>query len=347
MLPTISYGRASYYARFFDMEIKFLQFLCERADEGAHVCFISIDLEGPTEAITEFGLALQQGRNPGSRKARHIIVDNTQSLKRKNPKPCGHGIITKHVAAPEDLGPSLAKFFDTQLQENNYVVLTGFDISNDLIKLKTHCHWVPPSKVVIIDAATIFKTLTGGRNLVKHKVAMQELGICYDASHLHNAANDAWYALDVLFRRAEQSMLQIEELRGEETLSWHSVPAPPPPSPDLNRDNVPIEIQAKTLSKPTLSHHFKLNNISSLSSLQSQGSITPTSARLKKKPNRRKRRRGPAHNSHSAASSPTQEDERPTKKRKLSNLDNELGVERMEAVSSGVRGTEEALEAGA
>lgn len=225
------------------------------------------------------------------------------------------------------------------------MVLTGFDISNDLIKLESYCDWVPLSKVVIIDAATIFKTLTGGKTLVKHEVAMQKLGIDYYISHLHNAANDAWYALDVLFRRAEQSILQIEELRGEETLSWHSVPPPPPPSPDLILDDVPVEVQSKALSKPTLPHHFKLYPLS-LSALQSQSNITPTSASLTTKPKRRKRRRGAAHNSHSAAPSPTHEDERPRKKRKLSNLDNEPGEEHMEAVGTGMGSTKEPNEAG-
>lgn len=318
MLPTVSYGSAPYLGRFFDMETKFLQVLCERADHGAQVCFISIDLEGPTEAITEFGLAFQQGRNSSSRKARHIIIDSTQNAKAKIPKPCGHGIISTHAETPEDLRPSLVKIFDTQLQENNYVVLTGFDISNDLIKLESYCKWVPPSKVVIIDAATIFKTLTGGKSLVKHEVAMKKLGIHYNASHLHNAANDAWYALDVLFRKAEQPMLQIQEFHSEETLKWHSVPPPPPPSPSpkFSLDIVPVEVQAKALSKSTLSHHFKLNP-SGPSGMQFQGNIAPTSASVNTKPKRRKRRRSAAYDSHGAVPSPTQEDETLRKKRKL------------------------------
>ncbi|KUI53539.1 hypothetical protein VP1G_00939 [Cytospora mali] len=198
------------------------------------ICFVSIDLEGPTEAITELGFAFQT--KPDSQRAgRHIIVKSTQHTKTIPPKPCGFGFSSEEVDESNELYTILDGFFERQRRESCRVVLTGFDIKADLFKIDRDCGWKPPEDVIILDAATIFKAFSGRKSHPNQAAALTTLGFGEDpTAPFHNAVNDAWYSLELLFRKAEQAVRQIEDPTGDDTINWLKPTKTPPSSPILN-----------------------------------------------------------------------------------------------------------------
>ncbi|ROW03600.1 hypothetical protein VPNG_07218 [Cytospora leucostoma] len=198
------------------------EYLCSLWELSDHkrICFTSIDLEGPQEVITELGLAFQS-KNYSSRGVRHIIVKDTQHMKQKTPKPCGFGVTSEEFDESDQLYDILDDFFAHQLSVNQTVVLTGYDIKNDLIKLENNCSWRPPRGVSIIDASMVFKTLSGKSKYPSQAAALATHGVQeVPTAPLHNAANDAWYALEILSREAEQAVRQKDDPYGEDTIEW-------------------------------------------------------------------------------------------------------------------------------
>lgn len=230
-----------YDRRNLEHERELLLTVWELADHKK-ICFISIDLEGPTEAITELGLAFQRKNDP-KRAARHVIVKNTQRLKKNPPRTCGFGLRSEEVDKSEQLYTILDDFFEHQRSENSRVVLTGFDIKSDLCKLDKHCGWRPPIYVTLMDAASIFRALSGKSCHPKQGAALAALGFSQDpTAPFHNAANDAWYALEILFRKAEQALWQLKESIGKDTIDWLVPTRMPPSSPVLNDTTTTLSI---------------------------------------------------------------------------------------------------------
>lgn len=184
------------------------------------ICFVSIDLEGPNDAITELGVTFQR-KNQTKRLGRHFVVRSTQHLKKKSPKVCGFGFSSEEVDSPEDLYTVLEDFFDYQRRANSRVVLTGFDIRRDLGKLEKYCGWQPPRFATLVDAASIFRIYSGKSHHPTQEAALAILGFQgYPTAPFHNAVNDAWYALELLFRKAEQALGQLEGLIANDTIDW-------------------------------------------------------------------------------------------------------------------------------
>ncbi|KAJ0119683.1 hypothetical protein J7T55_013886 [Diaporthe amygdali] len=177
------------------------------------VCFISIDLEGPFKHITELGLAFQRKNQP--RMGRHLVVQSTQHEKSRPPLPLGFGMTSETIDEPEQLDSG------------------------------------PPIDTPILDSATIFKTFTG-RN--RHPTLGKTLELFgYDglpSAPFHNAANDAWYALELLFREADQAWKQVMHPDGEDTIDWMVTPGGPPNSP--TRGTTAQQAYDRCLSIPTL-----------------------------------------------------------------------------------------------
>lgn len=67
-----------------------------------NISFISIDLEGPAEAITDLGIAFQRKNDP-QRAGHHIVIKATQHTKKNPPKPCGFGLPSEEVDQSEEL----------------------------------------------------------------------------------------------------------------------------------------------------------------------------------------------------------------------------------------------------
>lgn len=94
-----------------DSERELLLALWELANH-MKICFVSFDLEGPYDAITEFGLVFQR-KTDSHRVCRHIVVKGNQH-KMNPPKQCGFGISSAEVDKPEELSTILDKFFAYQ-----------------------------------------------------------------------------------------------------------------------------------------------------------------------------------------------------------------------------------------
>lgn len=101
------------------------------------VCFVSIDLEGPPEIITELGVAWQRKDQP--RMGGHFVVQSTQSTKSKAPLPLGFGMSSEKIEEPQQLYPILENIFSDFWNNNRRVILTGFDIKGDLMKIENSC----------------------------------------------------------------------------------------------------------------------------------------------------------------------------------------------------------------
>lgn len=298
------------------------------------ICFISIDLEGPTGAITELGLAFQR-KNDSRREGRHIIVKSTQHLKRNPPRTCGYGLASEEVDKSEELYTILDDFFEHQRCENSRVVLTGFDIKNDLSKLDQYCGWRPPIFATLMDAASIFRTLSGKKSHPKQADALAVLGFAQDpTAPSHNAANDAWYALELLFRKAEQALWQLEEFTGKDTIDWLVPTKTPPSSPVLNDIaatlSIPFDIDSPvhapglpprlvfTVGTPALppSHKRPQSTQTPTSSVETPGASGPS---RKRKRRRRSQRDGPGDTADTIDATPsaTPVDSRPMKRQKM------------------------------
>ncbi|KAK7742301.1 hypothetical protein SLS53_004445 [Cytospora paraplurivora] len=222
-----------YDARALENEPEYLWSLWKLSDHE-RICFISIDLEGPPEVITELGFVFQR-KNDSRPSGRHIIVKGTQHLKKDPPKPCGFGITSEEIGESDQLYTILDDFFTHQLRVNQSVILTGFDIKGDLSRIDRDCSWRPPRGVSIIDAAIVFRALSGMSKYPSKAAALATLGVQeVPTAPFHNAANDAWYALEILFREAEQAVRQKEDPDGEGTIDWLAPTNAPPSSPILS-----------------------------------------------------------------------------------------------------------------
>lgn len=196
------------------------------------ICFVSIDVEGPFDAITELGLSFQRKNEP--RRGRHFVVKSTQDTKSRAPRPLGFGLASEYIDQPEDLCPILEDFFVRRLRENLLVVLTGFTMKADLVKIERACGWLPRTDVPLIDSAAIFKVLSGRNKHPSLEMTLQRFGYRGQPSApFHNAANDAWYALELLLLEAEQALKQILDPDGPDTIDWMKSPDCPPNSPTM------------------------------------------------------------------------------------------------------------------
>ncbi|ROW03127.1 hypothetical protein VMCG_05685 [Cytospora schulzeri] len=223
-----------YDKRNLENESELLLTLWELSDHKK-ICFVSFDLEGPYEAITELGLAFQR-KNDSQRQGRHIIINSNQQKKASPPKPCGFGISSEELDDPKELYTILDEFFTHQRDENHRVVLTGFDMKADLTRLHRDCDWKPPTYVILMDSAAIYKTLSGKKSNPNQATALDMLGFPGDPeAPFHNAANDAWYGLELLFRKAEQAQRQHVDPGGDDTINWLVPSKTACPSPVLQR----------------------------------------------------------------------------------------------------------------
>lgn len=107
---------------------------------------------------------------------------------------------------------------------------------------------------MIVDAAKVFRTLTNSNHMVKQEVALKRLGIDVAEENLHNAANDAWYALLVIFAKGEEAELQANGSI-ETKVDWRCATSLPRTSPDFQR-NVSKADREKWLGMPTLPRGF-------------------------------------------------------------------------------------------
>lgn len=118
---------------------------------------------------------------------------------------------------------------------------------------------------------------------------LQRLG--YNAPHsapFHNAANDAWYTLELLFLEAEQALKQITNPDGEDTINWLAPPKTPPSSP--SRGTSSRDDYDRSLSTPTLEKKSK-RSIQFSSSYHSQTPHTPSDDRTQPTLRRRQKRK--------------------------------------------------------
>lgn len=101
------------------------------------ICFVSIDIEGAPKVITELGLVSQRKNQP--RIGQHFIVQSTQATKSRPPLPLGFGMTSENVDTPQQLRHILNGFFNRCCNDNHRVILTGFDIKGDLMKIEDSC----------------------------------------------------------------------------------------------------------------------------------------------------------------------------------------------------------------
>lgn len=149
----------------------------------------------------------------------------------------------------------------------------------------------------------------------------------------HNAANDAWFTLELLFLEAEQAVKQLTDPDGVETIDWMAPPAAPPSSP--SRGAIPKDVYESSLSTPTCFTSHKLRRLAHSSSLPaSQSPHTPLDSTRRRHKNRNREMPevsagGDTVNS-TAVATPT-EGNPPAKKQKLSH-----GSDVPERVSEGL-----------
>lgn len=142
----------------------------------------------------------------------------------------------------------------------------------------------------------------------------------YTTSHFapfHNAANDAWLTLELLFLEAEQAVKQITDPDGEKTIDWMVAPAAPPSSP--SRGTIPKEVYDSSLSNPTYPYKLRQSTQSS-SPPEPQAEHTPSGSTRRRHKNRNRAKSevtvgGDTVNS-TAATTPT-DGNPPAKKQKL------------------------------
>lgn len=101
------------------------------------IFFVSIDVEGGPGVITELGLVSQ--RKKQLRIGRHFVVQSTQATKSRAPLPLGFGMTSESIDTPQQLHHILNDFFNRCCNNNRRVILTGFDIKGDLMKIEDSC----------------------------------------------------------------------------------------------------------------------------------------------------------------------------------------------------------------
>lgn len=178
---------------------------------------------------------------------------------------------------------------------------------------------MPPADIPILDTATIFMTFKGPTH-PSLADTLRKLG--YNASHsaapFHNAANDAWYTLELLFLEAEQALKQIKSPDGEDTIDWLAPPKALPSSP--SRDTSSKGDYDRSLSIPTLEKKSK-NSTHFSSPYHSQTPHTPPDGRaqptLRRRQNRKRARSERAEVDDSTAVAALADTCPPTKRRKV------------------------------
>lgn len=112
-----------------DIVVDLLRRVVKDVKSGSEkVAVTVIDQEGPQDYITELGLASQQGTEQ-SRKAMHFVVDNNQWRKTDPLVACAFNIPSRNVSDSAALKPYLDAFFSAHLEQNDTVILTGWDHS--------------------------------------------------------------------------------------------------------------------------------------------------------------------------------------------------------------------------
>lgn len=167
-----------------------------------------------------------------------------------------------------------------------------------------------------MDAAIIFKTISGKQSHPNQAAALALLGFEeVPTAPCHNAFNDDWYPLELLFRKAEQAVLQVKDPGGEDTIDWMGPTKEPPPTPELRP--VPREVRL-----PTPPDFGKLGfNPSDQKPQGTQRYSSTSNAPVASQPSqRRKRRKGTRNKTpDTTGTTPldTPIDNRPTKRPKM------------------------------
>lgn len=168
-------------------------------------------------------------------------------------------------------------------------------------------------------------TFTGKDTYPTLGKSLQRIG--YNAPRsapFHNAANDAWFALELLFLEAEQALKQLTDPAGEDTINWMAPPAAPRNSP-VREDTISKQVYGLNLSTPTITPTSKRNKSAATSSRPDSQTLHTTSGGSTKPTSRRQKKRKRAKPESSAgddtmnlspAATPTDANP-PAKKRKL------------------------------
>jgi DNA polymerase III epsilon subunit-like protein len=183
--------------------------------------FVALDTEfQPNGNIVELGFAIRQVISPGNGYARaptttrNIIVENARP-----PKISFSFGRSETVRDQQDLYPILLEIFHDLQAKNAKVVLVGHDIAGDLDRLQTACGWVKPSAVTLLDTQKIWRALHHTIERGTLTLCLQSYNINHKSTELHNAGNDAFYTLKLMFCKAEHAH------------NRHASPAPNPHAP--------------------------------------------------------------------------------------------------------------------
>ncbi|ROV94536.1 hypothetical protein VMCG_08191 [Cytospora schulzeri] len=181
----------------FAKDRKLLKMIWESTDDKKSFTILALDVEtsrrGELNYITEMGLSSQPKRANDKRVTRHILVDANQDMK---PKSC--------FRPP-------GKPSGNHNPPHHEVVLAGFAVHNDLGVLFRTVRWLPPPGMLVIDAQYVWASFllppTPASTLPSLKNAIRDFEIPLDRqTSLHNPANDAWYTMELIVRRAEQAV---------------------------------------------------------------------------------------------------------------------------------------------
>ncbi|KAB5517387.1 hypothetical protein GE09DRAFT_1066518 [Coniochaeta sp. 2T2.1] len=164
--------------------------------------FVCIDTEFTSNGICELGIATRQ---KGTRTvACHFIVNSNRGLRQKIPKPCAYGN-SKDVPNQYAFCPYLDNAFGLARRLSQVVVLVGHDVQNDIRNLKQFCHWDVPPCVIILDTLRIWRAWINIQERGNLEQALSFFNIETKPGELHNAGNDAYYTMELLFRQANQA----------------------------------------------------------------------------------------------------------------------------------------------
>ncbi|KAH8908281.1 hypothetical protein BR93DRAFT_968101 [Coniochaeta sp. PMI_546] len=165
--------------------------------------FVSVDTEYTSQGVCELGLATRQKHGPTA--ARHLIVNGTRGLRRKDPKPFHFGS-SEEVQHEADLRPLLVDTLACLQAENEVVVLTGHDVQVELRNLKKCCGWEVPDRIVVLDTLRIWRSWINVPERGSLEQALEFFALLKKRAHLHNAGNDAGYTLELLVHKAIQAV---------------------------------------------------------------------------------------------------------------------------------------------
>lgn len=169
--------------------------------------FVALDTEFQGNGnVVELGFAIRQLTSPGNGYAqapittRNIIVENARPPR----KPFSFGR-SETIRYQQDLHHILLDIFRDLQAKNVKVVLVGHDIAGDLDRLQRACGWVKPSAVTLLDTQKIWRALHDTIEKGTLRLSLESYNVNFKSTELHNAGNDAYYTLKLLFCKAEHA----------------------------------------------------------------------------------------------------------------------------------------------